>query len=74
MSNEDKSQQMAQEYDVKSKQAMDEVTDEQPPEVKEREVLGRRFSSTATASIIRMVSIWNDNYNLSDRASVLLGC
>lgn len=36
MSTEDKSKQMAQEYGVKSKQAMDEVTDEQPPEVKRR--------------------------------------
>ena len=36
MSTEDKSEKMAQEYGVKSKEAMDKVTDEQPPEVKER--------------------------------------
>ena len=36
MSTEDKSQQIAQNYGEKAKQQMDKVTDEQPPEVKER--------------------------------------
>ena len=36
MSTEDKSKKIAQEYGVKAKEAMDEVTSEQPPEVKER--------------------------------------
>ena len=36
MSTEDKSKKIAEEYGVKAKEAMDEVTDEQPPEVKER--------------------------------------
>lgn len=36
MSTEDKSKEIADNYGAKSKQKMDEVTDEQPPEVKER--------------------------------------
>ncbi len=36
MSTEDKSKKMADEYGMKAKEAMDKVTDEQPPEVAER--------------------------------------
>ncbi len=36
MSTEDKSKEIADNYGAKAKQKMDEVTDEQPPEVKER--------------------------------------
>ncbi|PSB10721.1 CsbD family protein [Pleurocapsa sp. CCALA 161] len=36
MSTEDKSKKMADEYGKKAKEAMDRVTDDQPPEVKER--------------------------------------
>ena len=36
MSTEDKSKEIAENYGVKAKQQMDKVTDEQPPEVKER--------------------------------------
>ena len=36
MSADEKSKEMAQEYGVEAKKAMDKVTDEQPPEVKER--------------------------------------
>lgn len=36
MSTEDKSREIAQNYGEKAKQKMDKVTDEQPPEVKER--------------------------------------
>jgi uncharacterized protein YjbJ (UPF0337 family) len=36
MSTEDKSKKIADEYGKKAKEAMDRVTDDQPPEVKER--------------------------------------
>jgi uncharacterized protein YjbJ (UPF0337 family) len=36
MSTDDKSKKMADEYGKKAKEAMDRVTDDQPPEVKER--------------------------------------
>ena len=36
MSSEEKSKEIAENYGVKAKQQMDKVTDEQPPEVKER--------------------------------------
>jgi uncharacterized protein YjbJ (UPF0337 family) len=36
MSTDDKSSQMAREYSIKAKKAMDKVTDDQTPEVKER--------------------------------------
>ncbi|MGF1588366.1 MAG: CsbD family protein [Pleurocapsa sp.] len=36
MSNEDKSKQIADNYGMKAKEAMDKVTDDQPEEVKER--------------------------------------
>jgi uncharacterized protein YjbJ (UPF0337 family) len=36
MSTEDKSKEIADNYGAKAKQKMDKVTDEQPPEVKER--------------------------------------
>jgi uncharacterized protein YjbJ (UPF0337 family) len=36
MSADEKSKQMAKEYGMKAKEAMDKVTDDQPPEVKAR--------------------------------------
>ncbi len=36
MSTDDKSKQIAQEYGIKAKEAMDKVTSDQPEEVKER--------------------------------------
>jgi uncharacterized protein YjbJ (UPF0337 family) len=36
MSSDDKSSQMAREYSIKAKEAMDKVTDDQTPEVKAR--------------------------------------
>jgi uncharacterized protein YjbJ (UPF0337 family) len=36
MNSDEKSKKMAQEYSIKAKEAMDKVTSDRPPEVKER--------------------------------------